>query len=36
MFSNTVKQLVKARGFVNENFAIFGELPIIILIEDFY
>lgn len=36
MFSNIAKQLAKARSLVDENTAIFGGLPIVILMGDFY
>lgn len=36
MLSNITKQLAKARSFSNKSIVIFGELPIIILMGDFY
>ncbi len=36
MLSNIAKQLAKTRGLSNESTAMFGGLPIVILIEDFY
>ncbi len=36
MLSNMGKQLAKARGLSNSSMAVFGDLPIIIVMEDFY
>lgn len=36
MLSNITKQLAKARGLTGESTAMFGGLPIVILMEDFY
>ncbi len=36
MLSNIAKQLAKARGLLSESTAMFGGLPIVILMGDFY
>ncbi len=36
MMSNMEKQLAKAWGLSNSSTAVFGGLPIVIIIEDFY
>ncbi len=36
MLSNIAKQLAKARGLLSESTTMFGVLPIVILIRDFY